>query len=511
MSFFQSLISQPNNPYDVFLVIGDSICVGVIDTDTVPHPAAGTAYEVVRGVGTFDPYGTSGHTTNWNGNSSWARFCIDYYTNTGRIPVIAGAGSNGSTISPASDNNDWQTSGSNYSVAVALANDALGFTGNSKLKGIHFVCGVNDVAGINGTGAFTVAQVRTYLYTVIDNLRAEFGNDVPILLQVPGRQNTTYVSARLTHIRNNCKLAAQTYDNVYVAANMGIFHYAGLYDDGTHPSPDGYVQLGRMFAEWYRLSAYSKWTRTIACNHLANVNQSPAMSDILIGKIETFMATYQAAYLKFDFLYWSWRNFMTVWQAPNKFDWALLCSSGISNGNYSVVSDDYVEFDGVDDFFDTAFNPALSIISCTQNDMAIGFRVKQGTTATGTLMYMMGITSGSDGTFIQQSTANNIGYNVNGTGTISMASQANIGAGHWLITRLNTNIRIYRDGVQLRTDTNTSTALLNFLLPFACRYHSVSGRINFLGCQLYGIYAIPTSAINSDIAAFCAAMDAMQD
>jgi hypothetical protein len=448
--------SSTGSTREAFLVIGDSIAAGLTGHTASTLPASGTAYEFDRNTDTILEFGAGAGITgfSFNSKSPWAKFCIDYYANTGRKALIINRGASASTISPALSGlvgNDWQTTGTNYNAAVTAVNTCLGQAGLTQLTGIIVNLGINDVQGQSGTGSFSVAQVSTYLTTLIDNLRTDFGTNVPILFIQVGRSAGITVSARLTGVRNAIKQACVTYSNCSIAGSLGGFKVAGLYEDDIHPNRDGNDVLGSMPARWFSNSAITnKWARSIisACHY----------TDPSAGrktKIVNFIATYESVYLSMDMFYETKGHASSV-KGEICTDWAFLCAPE-SDGSFTFTAGTGVITNGTTTIFNTGYDQSLCAISVLTNDYAWEIKLDNVVTASGVTAALTGSATASKNNIFRQLNTNGINYAVISATSYTYAGENNFSVASWMAMRTASNaISLWKNGVSVDTRTDAA-------------------------------------------------------
>lgn len=450
---FHNAITDPGQ-IDVFLIIGNSIASGLTGHTASTLPAAGTAFEYDRTTANILNFGDGAGVTgfSFNSKSPWAKFCIDYYTDTGIRPLIINRGASASTISPALSglvDNDWQTSGDNYTPAVSAARDALAKTGQSSLKAIIIDLGINDVQGQSGTGSFTVAQVQGYLDDLIDNLNTDFGSTTPILLIIPGRYTGDDVSTRLTGIRNAVKTRAVTYSNVYVCASLTSFAGAGLLDDGIHPDgPDGNDALGSMVARWFKNSAYNKWARAIIGSHFDEISSGYKTT------INNWITANESLYLAMDMLY----VFNTTTKNNTFLDWTFLNGPG-SDGGFTFNANSDIRTTSTSTLFHLGYNQNETAINVLTNDYGVGVNPSVITTASLTTAGIIGsITTGpTKATLLRQLNTGGVNYAVLSSTSYTDAGETNLTATPWMIEKPSSGtIQLRKNGTIVDSQSDTS-------------------------------------------------------
>jgi hypothetical protein len=175
-----------SNGQQAFLIVGDSKFRGSSDGEG-PTPSTNTVYEwdetnsQVVAVSTND-------LSKASTGSPWPKFGIDYYNYSGKKPVFINMAVAGSAAAVRSGGSTpWTTGSTNYTTAVAEANEAMSVIGVSKLKAI--LCnlpGINDAAG-----DATVSAINTASRSLISRLQTDFPG-VPIYLMDVGTGSVTY-------------------------------------------------------------------------------------------------------------------------------------------------------------------------------------------------------------------------------------------------------------------------------------------------------------------------------
>lgn len=491
---------------DAILVIGDSIAAGLATHADSTLPAAGTAYEYDRNTNQIIPFGDGAGITgfSFNKKSPWAKFCVDYFALTARIPVVINRAAASSTISPATTTligNDWQTSGTNYASAVTAANDCLTKMNRTKLSFIMINLGINDVQGQSGTGSFSVAQVGGYYAALISNLQADFGTDVPILTCIPGSTATIIINSRLTGIRNVIKQQAVNTFNVYVAASLTSFLVNNLYEaDLIHPTSTGNDYMGSMFSKWYANNQYTKWARTLIC---CQFDDPPAA---LKTKIQTFITGFETEYLGMDLFY----NFKTSLKLNANFDWALLCGPE-SDGGYTFTANSDIRTNGSSTTFQCGYNQNATRINATQNDYAFGVYMSQVNTGSGVTAGPFGtISTGPTRTSVLRQ-LNTLGINWanNSLTSFTYAGENSFGVGSYFNVRTSSTANnLYKDGtsVDSRTDTSGSFSAGNWAVGVSLLNAAPT---SYIDAKFTRAIIMKATSI-SNVSAFISALNALQ-
>jgi lysophospholipase L1-like esterase len=464
LNILQSSILSGSRAYqkDAILVIGDSIAAGLSTHADSTLPQTGKALEYDRNTSTIINFGDGAGITgfSYNAKSPWAKFCIDYFNLTGRIPVVINRAAASSTISPATTTligNDWQTSGTNYTASVAAANDCLAKLNKTKLTFIMINLGINDVQGQSGTGSLTVAQVSTYYDTLISNLQADFGTDVPILTCIPGSTASIIINSRLTGIRNVIKQKAVSTTNVFIAASLTSFLVNSLYEsDQIHPTATGNDYMGSMFSKWYANGQYSKWARTLICCQF----DDPPLA--FKTKIQDFITGFETEYLGMDLFY----NFKTSLKLNANFDWALL-NGPESDGGYTFTANSDIRTNGSSTTFQCGYNQNATRINAVQNDYAFEVYMSQVNTGSGVTAGPFGtISTGPTRTSVLRQ-LNTLGINWanNSLTSFTYAGENSFGVGSYFNVRTSSTANnLYKNGtsVDSRTDTSGSFSAGNW-------------------------------------------------
>lgn len=458
---------------DPILIIGDSIAAGLAAHAASTLPASGSAYEYDRTTTAILNFGDGVGVTgfSFNSKSPWAKFCIDYIATTGHAPCIINRAASSSTISPAISGlvgNDWQTSGTNYNAAVTAANDCLSKLGKTKLSAILVILGINDVQGQSGTGAQTIAQVGTHLGTLVSNLIADFGSDVPIVFAQIGQTSTIKIDSRLSGIRNQIKQRCVSTSNCYMGSNLGGFAVGGFYEsDDIHPNVSGNDHLGAMFARWFKNSAYSKWPRAIISCHFDEI------SSAYKSRISTWFSTYGTIYQSIDCMYVckSSLSINTAW------DWAFICAPDL-NGGYSWVSDSHIATAGnTSSLFALGYDPSKTNMYAANNDYGFELKLKAVGTASGvTAAVIGGFVSGSPNkvSFLRQLNTLGINWSVLSQTSYTYAGENNLSAGSWMAHRdTGGTISLRKNGtVVAGPTTDTLAAPPGTVQALGCFYNS---------------------------------------
>jgi hypothetical protein len=428
------------NPYifgekDPILVIGDSIPAGLVGHTASTLPVSGTAFEYDRNTNTILEFGAGAGITgfSFNSKSPWAKFCIDYFAATGRAACIINRAASSSTISPATSvliGNDWQTTGTNYNAAVTAANDCLTKLGKTKLTAILVIVGINDVQGQSGTGSNTVAQVGTYLGTLVTNLISDFGSDVPIIFGQIGQTSSIQVDGRLSGIRNQIKQRCFSTSNCYMAANLGAFAVGGFYEaDAIHPNVTGNDYLGAMFARWFKNSAYSKWPRALISMHFDELSTTDK------NKFETWLigATNLTIFQNGCDAYYKGVSTLSINCA---WDLMLICAPS-ANGGYTFSANSYIASDGTSTgVFKLGYDPIKTTVNGANNDYVFSVKLDSVQSASTVVGALTGALTPSTTKFSVIRQLNpNIQWTVLSATSFTYTGQTALGAGTWTVVR----------------------------------------------------------------------------
>lgn len=485
-----------------FLIVGDSIFAGLNAHVASDLPSPGTAYEFDRNTDTIIPFGDGAGIAgfSFNSKSPWAKFCIDYHNDTGYKPVIINRAASSSTASTASDNNDWQTTGNNFDAAINSAQECLTQLGITKLKGIFINLGINDVQGLSGTGSFTAAQVSAFIGTIISNLIANFGSDVPILYMQIGQTASIQISSRLSATRNNIRTHCINNSNVNIAASLSAFVVAGLYEDGIHPNKDGNDALGSMFARWFRNSSYTKWARSIISCHFDDILTANKV------KINDWMLVWQTQYMAMDWFF----NFKTTLRNNAAFDWAFLCGPEI-DGGFAFTANDSIRTSS-NSLFNIGYDQLLSIVNMSQNDNGYELKIKTNHTGQGIDGIAFGVSNAATtlNTYLRQTTTPQIGWASNqGTTVETYNGHLSLIPASWYMRRSGASAQaLFVDGSSVDTGTSTTQVLQSYRVHLGARNLNGSPSSN-IDLSLERFIGIKQSVV-SDVSSFIAALNVLQ-
>lgn len=491
-----------------FLIVADSIGAGLTGHTASALPASGTAYEYDRNTNTIINFGDGAGVNgfSFNTKSPWAKFCIDYNAATGKKPVIINRGASSSTISPALSGligNDWQTTGTNYNLAVTAANDCLTKLGLTKLKGILVILGINDVQGQSGTDSFTVAQISAYFDTLISNLISQFGSDVPILVTAIGITNTIRVDSRLSGVRNFIKQKTISVSNVYMSCTLQPFFVNGYYEsDNIHPNVTGNDHAGAMFARWFKNDTYTKSARSIISCHFEDLPTSDK------AKVQTFMSSFESTYQSANLLYLT--KPLGTLRANATLDWAFL-NGPDTDGGFSFTSGVGVSTNGSSTLFNLGHNQLNSAIDVTTSDYFM--EVKLGTvTSTGVTACAIGIqtTGPTRAMFVRALNTGGVNWAAISTTSNTYATDTNIVSNaSYAVNRASGNESLLKNGSVVQGPTANVAATIQNFNYYLGALNSAGTAAQFLNAVYERVMIIKQSAI-ANKSAFITALNALQ-
>lgn len=490
------------------LILGDSIAAGLTGHTASTLPTAGTAFEYDRNTNTIINFGDGAGIAgfSWNSKSPWSKFSIDNNAKTGKFPVIINRASSGSTISPSNINNDWQTTGTNYNLAIAAADDCLSKLGLTKLKSIRIILGINDVQNQDGTGAFSVAQIGGYLDTLITNLIAHFGSDVPIIFTQIGRTNTITVSSRLTGVRNLIKSRCNTNSNCYIGSNLAAFTVGGFWEsDNIHPNVTGNDHAGAMHARWDDNSSYSKWPRAIISCHFEDI------STTYKDKIATWFSTYATEYITaID----CWYNTKAkgASKANAAFDWAFVMAPE-ADGGFTYSADSHIATAGAtNSLFNLGYNPFLTSLLVANNDYGFEIKIKLVNTSSGVTAAAFGGLQPSTTKLSILRQLNTLGINwaVLSATSFTYAGENNLSPGSWMGHRdTGGTISLRKNGTVIAGPTTDTVAVPPSVNHYLGAYNNNGTATDPINAQFERVIIFKSSVI-SNKSQFVTDLDTLQ-
>lgn len=441
---------------DPILIVGDSIPAGLISHAESQRPVKGTVLEYDRNTSTIRNFGDGPGILGYSYNmrSPWAKFGTDWFANTGRVPIIINRASASSTCSPSTSGmigNDWQTTGYNYAPAVAAAKDCLSKIGQTKLAGIIIILLTNDGQGVGGTGSNTVAQVGTYLATLISNLQAEFGTDVPIHFAIIGQAVGFEVSQRMSGLRDVIKKQCVTTAACQVGANLTMFESRGLLEsDHIHPNMNGNDIIGAQFARSFKFrNKYSKWALAIICSAFTE------FSSEIKNNINTWFNNHVTEYLNgIDCMVMSMKD------GSVPFDWALLCNPS-ANGGYTLNPNGTIATAGnTSSLFMLGYDPAKTLIKATTTDYGVQVKITQANTVSGVTASLTGAlaTVGVRAVLLRQLNTLGINWACVSSTSYTYAGENSFSAAEWKTKRAGTGLSLLKNAVQVDSRTGTASS-----------------------------------------------------
>lgn len=329
-------ILNQSNPFELFLIIGDSNADG--RGETVPTVPANTLY-VWNGSG-IDEITTQSVANDGSYGSAWQEFAIRYKARFNRKVVLVQHGSGGSEFYPNGDDNNWSTSGDLYTPAVSEALAAKAFLGVNRVNVI--VClGINDIRG-----GQTAVNILAAMVSLRDRLNTDLSNPYStpnIYYVLPGRDETNFNSQKGNLIRrlivnlgvdSNAHVAAQTFPY----ANWGLMNA-----DDIHFTQAGYDLLGeQIFRYMASRSAFHKHARSI----IASFKDEP--TEAQKTAINTFVNTFAAFSGTVD----GFQVYVGASRENIMFDWGLVCCP-VDLGDGTFIANDCISMNGTDEYLDT--------------------------------------------------------------------------------------------------------------------------------------------------------------
>lgn len=339
-----------------FLVIGDSTARGAGESYG-PTPTANTVYQVdkstqaITQITTTDMNATTGTT-----GSQWPAFGIDYYTKTGKKPMILNWGHAGTSFG------DWVST--DYALTKPSANLFLSSQGLTKFKAIFIHLGVNDINTAAGT-------LQTNITSLFNSITTDFPN-TPIFIEQPA--SSARIATGITTLRTKLKQACIDYTNIQFFCDFGNIYANGYFQDAFHPSQAGCTQIGKMASRAIvDYGNYSKWALSIIAAHYDD------LSGTVKTKINTFINTIGAAYFDLDCLYrWKTTDTKNIY-----LDFAFF-NVPIAGVAPTFTNDDSISFNGSTQYIKSGLQPSTTNIKQSVGDAFYLIKVKTNNNTTGT-------------------------------------------------------------------------------------------------------------------------------
>lgn len=373
-------------PYHVYILIGDSLARGNSDGEG-PTPTANTVFE-------WDGSTLVQVTTNdlvlSETGSPWPQFGALRHTATRARQVFVNSGRGGSTISDKDQlGRIWSATGpgSLWQDAVDKAAGALALPG-AILKGVIISGGVNDY---RESVKPTAAEFKTFYQDLINRVVAAWAPPEILLMQVARSANESPLAGEM-----RAKVLELQTENatVFVAANI-LSYYAQNYlqVDGVHFTQTGNNKAG------YQIS-----------RHLDNAALSKRMRNLLSRFDTALSAAHQAAWQTFIDACSTHGNLtaiesLQVFVATTDLNRKTeLMGIGIPQPDSAThTPNSHVATDGVATFIGAGYVPSHDFINTNSDDILMGVKVKQTTTAAGTTACLFGGQASSQFYLLQNS------------------------------------------------------------------------------------------------------------
>lgn len=240
MLYFQKINSSLSASEKTFVILGDSIAKGTSNgvgntNDNVLFEYDGINFLEIEN----DILGAN--------TGSWIpSFANTLSGLTGSKIYVSTNGSPGSEFAPHLDDNNWSSTGTQYST---MKSEALNIQTIKPIDGFIIILGINDARG-----STSVAQITIDAFDLIDRLNDDFNNPNIYIVQI-GRTESG-VTSKVLQVRdiitNGVDGLVETYSNVSLCASLATFDNAYFYDN-LHLSQSGNDILGEQIANFISL------------------------------------------------------------------------------------------------------------------------------------------------------------------------------------------------------------------------------------------------------------------
>lgn len=202
-------VNTTSDGFQVVVFFGDSNMAGRGEVPG-PAPAPGTAYQW-SGSAPVEITNTDILTAVYG--SIGPKLCTEWFQRTGKKFCIVPCGSGGSNFAYDGDTNNWTATGVLRNPTKNKVNACLSYFGLTEMRFAFRKLGINDA---RPSGAADLSLVQAGINDLQAWFRAQFGNNVPLLTNNIGRDETG-VSSRILTVRQMIEDEALNFPRTYVA------------------------------------------------------------------------------------------------------------------------------------------------------------------------------------------------------------------------------------------------------------------------------------------------------
>lgn len=457
----------------VWLYIGDSLAQGTNQgTDTGPEPYYANSVMYWNEGSSAVVSVTTTDVGNASAGSLWPKFGIDYYKRTGYKCVFIRSGVGGSNFFPDGDSNNWYDYVGQFASAILNTKNCLANLGLTEVRGVIFLCGINDARDAQDLGA-----IRYSIFDVIRRTNNRLGHPPIYFFNIGRDENGTGRGQRVLAVDSYITEACSYYSNCNEVIRLSDyittpFIYSNSFAD-VHLSQFGYdfiaakavknmVNTG-LISNTPRSYTYSSTvTQTLSRLPGLTEEEKMAVNDFIeylhsksewSGKIDSFYCP----------LFLQPSNCLQDWRRNVKL---TLPGSAIVLKNRGGLRTDGT----VGGRIMSGFTPSIDGVNYVQNSAMAGAWVFRDNQATGANYYLMGV---NDGTQRLDITYNNTNSRIQST--INSISQATYGVNRqfqrnslyvaYRNSSTNTNIT---ENYQSTTGVIASIGVPNREVPIGC-------------------------------------------
>lgn len=486
--------------------LGIQNCFPNRSTDTTPAGEQlfwGIGDSNMDGRGATIPTIASGTMWNWNGSSydeittqhvsntgttgsMYQYFAEDYLATTGYKSLIVNSGKGGSSYYPnAGGEEHWTGTGADdlYQPALTNVRAALAAKGLTQPKAIFLNCGINDE-----TAGTSEANITTAMNTLLTNLNTSFPG-VPILLLIPGRNNSNAFTQALYNLRKLSIERCEVYPDLYPIGSAAAFIEPGYVNgsDEIHYATAGLDWWGAMCNRWFINSAISnKYARGVVSGHFDELSsgRKTLVANVITGLYD------RGDYFQLEHL----TSHKTTVVQNTGFDWSFLGYSFRTGSTFTANTS--VSSNGTSSFSSYTFFNSINTRAASQDDFIEGVKIKTKTTANGVIAVMFGGTTGTIAASFGQTAANTV-YRCNDNTTSSGGEAGIVADNLYAIYRNGTTKGLKKNKTDQASTTQASLGVYNLFPRMGCNNNSGTAA-SFLNATYTYVFAARFTTFDYD-------------
>lgn len=374
------------------------------------------------------------------------QYCVSKFAANGKKTIAALCGFSGSKFYDATGSSSWDTGGTLYATAKSRLDAMLLANNISKPVAIVVTSmGINDISG-----ASVIADVVTAIDSFFSRITTDYP-DTKILVSVPGRTNSAEnMNNRFALVREAIYRAQRTYTNVIIGGYFPQYVGRGYYQgDNLHLNFDGNAQAAIAFVNAELNTTYAKHTQSVLNMTTASINNTKKTA------IDTFITSQATNLAQCDSL----QVWVSEAQQDALTDWVFRTCTKLNSATWGSKTG--LQSDGVATYIRPEFIPSLQAIYGTQNDIFAKIYVLTNSTPVATQGNALGGVNSTQQISLFQNTSSSVNYRIHDTGGQTIGDTRILDNTLYTIARTNsTTKRILKNGVQVISVTQTSTALL---------------------------------------------------